>query len=248
MSRGAFAKLPSAWVRQPKISGEAGDGKVPYIDELGNQVFVDGGLIMLQWSQHKGGATAALLILFALAVISNKAQRKDGLRKDETVAATYPEIHAMVPLSRKLISDGLELLVMVKAITKVRDGRRNLFTLNGIDQNGHWCALPQSHLHDRQAHLRRLGHFVDQLRRPMSLHALKLYMLILHFRDRHTNFASIGYDKIQGYTGLRRNDINTAKNLLISMELLRLVRDEEHARRPSDPHHNRYAVCGLDVS
>ncbi|MCU6501904.1 hypothetical protein LPN04_29350 [Rugamonas sp. A1-17] len=45
------------------------------------------------------------------------------------------------------------------------------------------------------------------------------------------------YDKILGYTELRRNDINTAKNLLISMEPLRLVRDDEHARRPSDPHH-----------
>lgn len=248
MSRGAFAKLPSSWVRQPKLSSNPGTGKVPIVDELGHQAYAEGGLTMLQWSLHKGSATSALLILFALAVISNKAQRKDGLRKDETVAATYPEIHAMVPLSRKLIADGLELLVMVKAINKVRDGRRNVFTLNGIEQNGHWCALPQAHLQDRQAHLRRLTHFVDQLRRPTSLHALKLYMLILHFRDRHTNFAAIGYEKIQSYTGLRRNDINTAKNLLISMELLRLVRDDEHARRPSDPHHNRYAVCGLDVS
>lgn len=137
-----------------------------------------------------------------------------------------------MPLSRKLIADGLELLVAVKAIERIRDGRRNVFTLNGIERNGNWCALPQSHLQNHRADLHRLMHFVEQLRRPSSLHALKLYMLILHFRDRHTNFAAISYEKIQGYTGLCRNDINTAKNLLISMELLRLIRDDEHARRP----------------
>lgn len=97
------------------------------------------------------------MILFAPAVISNKAQREAGLRQDEMIASTYPEIHAMVPLSRQLIADGLELLVMVKAIGRVRDRRRNIFTLNGIDQNGHGCALPQLHQQGQQTHLKRLA-------------------------------------------------------------------------------------------
>lgn len=248
MSKGAWAKLPSAWARQPRSSAEPGVGKVPFLDDLGNPHYAESGLIMLQWRQHKGSATAALLILFALAVISNRAQRKDGQRVDEQVAATYPEIHKMVPLSRRLIADGLELLVMVKAIAKVRDGRRNLYTLNGIEKNGDWCAFPQSHMQNFQPHLQRLRHFVDYLRQPASLHALKLYMLVLAFRDRHTNFAAIGYDKIRQYTGLRNNDISKAIQLLVASELVRLVRDDEQARRPADPHHNRYAICGLASS
>ncbi|MYM73509.1 hypothetical protein GTP56_15045 [Duganella sp. FT134W] len=90
-------------------------------------------------------------------------------------------------------------------------------------------------------YLHRLKHFIDHLRNPMSLHALKVYMLILQARDRHTNMASIGYDKIMQYTGLRRQDVSTAANLLISLELLR-VTHEARPRRPQAPFHIRYAV------
>ncbi len=248
MIRMPFAMLPSSWVRKTRTEAAPGPGLVPAVDADGNEVFTKGGLLMLQWRQHKGAATAALLILFALAIISNRAQRKNGLRQDNTVAATYPEIQAMVPLSRKMVNHGLQLLVMLEAIDQHRVGRACTYTLRGIDQSGHWCALPQAHLHNRQAHLYRLQHFVDQIRRPSSLHAVKLYMLILAFRDRHTNFAAIGYDKIGMYTGLRRDDISTAVQLLVSMQLVRLLTDEEEERRQGDRHHNRYVVCGLNAS
>jgi hypothetical protein len=240
--------LPSGWVRKAWLEGAPGPGLVPAVDAAGNEVFAKGGLLMLQWRQHKGAATAALLILFALSIISNRAQRKNGLRQDNTVAATYEEIQAMVPLSRKMVNHGVQLLVMLKAVDQHRVGRACKYTLRGIEQNGHWCALPQAHLHNRQAHLQRLQHLVDQIRRPSSLHAVKLYMLILAFRDRHANFAAIGYDKIGTYTGLRREEISTAVQLLVSMQLVRLLTDEEQQRRPGDPHHNRYFVCGLNAA
>lgn len=250
MSAGAFAIMPSAWVRQPRFAattdGPLQSGHVPVeADDMGEERLAKGGLIMLQWQQHKGASTAALLLLFALAVISNQAQRDHGLRRNNLVAATYPQLQALVPMSRKLIADGLQLLVMLGAIGMTREGRRTLFTLNGIDRNGGWCMLPQSHLQQRHSHLLRLKVFVDQIRRRESLHALKVYMLILAFRDRHTNFAAIGYDKIGLYTGLRREEISTATAMLASLQLVRQVSDEEHPRRRGDPHHNRYFVCGL---
>lgn len=250
MSAGAFAIMPSGWVRQSGII-KATDGTLPPgfvpvdIEGLGEGLLAKGRLTMLQWPQHKGANTAALLLLFALAVISNQAQREHGLRQNNLVAATYPQLQAQVPISRKLIADGLQLLVMLGAIGMVRDGRRTLFTLNGIDRNGAWCMLPQSHLQQRKDHLARLQVFVDQIRRKESLHALKVYMLILAHRDRHTNFAAIGYEKIGLYTGLRREEISTATAMLASLQLVRLVSDEEHPRRRGDPHHNRYFVCGL---
>lgn len=153
MIRNAFAMLPSAWVRPPRLGIKPEPGFVPLEDTEG--ILVKGGLKMLQWRQHKGAATAALLIPFALAVISNRSQRRNGLRQDNTVAATYEQIQTMVPLSRKLIADGLQLLLMVEAIDAARDGRRNVYTLRGIERNGGWCALPQSHLHNAHSHLHR---------------------------------------------------------------------------------------------
>jgi hypothetical protein len=255
MSRPAFAMLPSAWVKAPRLSVITPGQTTPPAkavelenSDYGAGTFATHGLAMLQRRAHGSGATAALLVLFALAVISNRAQRTLGKRQDNQVAATYEQIQAMVALSRKLISEALQLLVMVDAIAITRDtqdSRRNLYALKGIERSGGYCMLPQHHLQNGHSHLQRLKHFIDHVRNPMSLHALKVYMLILQARDRHTNMASIGYEKIGLYTGLRREDISTAVNLLISLQLLRKVTDEEHPRRPQDPHHNRYSVCGL---
>ena len=211
-------------------------------------LYAKGGLAMLQWRQHKGASTAALLLLFALSIISNRAQRRDGLRKDEMIAATYEQIQAMVPLSRKLIADGLQLLQMVGAIRPVREGRRNLYALIGINEGGKWCQLPQQHLHNTHSYLHRLQVFVDQIRRPTSLHALKLYMLLLTLRENHANFAAISYEKIMRYTLMRREEVSVAIQLLVAAQLCRLLSDEELPRRPDDPKHNRYYICGLVAS
>jgi hypothetical protein len=261
MKRPAYAKIPSSWVRPPKMMMQMGEltpspiilttpppPDFVAVDEspgANSVLYAKGGLAMLQWRQHKGAATAALLLLFALSVISNRAQRRDGLRKDEMIGATYEQIQAMIPLSRKLIADGLQLLQMVGAIRPVRDGRRNLYALVGINEAGKWCQLPQQHLHNTHSYLHRLQVFVDQIRRPTSLHALKLYMLLLSFRENHANFAAISYEKIMQYTLLRREEISVAIQLLVAAQLCRLLSDEEVPRRREDPKHNRYYICGL---
>lgn len=249
----AFAKLPSAWVRLPSTSTSAQEGFVPVTEYDGPAVFAQGGLMMLQWRTHQGSASAALLILFALAVVSNRRQRTDGLRLDNTVAATYEEIQAMMPLSRKLIAGGLELLEQLGAIGRTRQGRHNVFTLNGIERNGSWCALPQSHLLDRHPYLHRLGWLADNIRNPKTLHALKLYMLLLTHRENHSNLASISYEKIGWYTGLRRADISRAIKLLTSCDLCSVLGEREAQRRfgpGSDEGHyfNRYKIHGLHAA
>ena len=266
MKRPAYAKMPSFWVRPPKLVAHAVDtmvlapnlGLIPVeappdfveVDGDGEPhvLYAKGGLAMLQWRQHKGASTAALLLLFALSVISNRAQRRDGLRKDEMIAATYEQLQEMVPLSRKLIADGLQLLQMVGAIRPVREGRRNLYALVGINEAGKWCELPQQHLHNTHSYLHRLQLFVDQIRRPTSLHALKLYMLLLTLRINHVNFAAIGYEKTMAYTLMRREEVSVAIQLLVAAQLCRLLSEEELPRRPDDPVHNRYYVCGLAAS
>lgn len=59
--------------------------------------------------------------------------------------------------------------------------------------------------------------------------------------------ASIGYEKIMRYTGLRRQDVSTATNLLISPKLLRRVTDKARPRDPQAPFRIRYSVYGLSA-
>lgn len=246
MSAPAFAKLPSEWVRRELLSPQPlGTSKLVKGRDATEPVLLKRNMGRLEWRQHKSGATAALLILFALSIISNRAQRRDGLRRDEKVTATYEHIQEMVPLSRKLIADGIQLLVMVEAISVDRDGRKNVYTLSGIETPGNWCQLPQQHIQNGCRHLQRLQFFVDQIRRKTSLHALKLYMLLLTFRDRHTNFAAISYEKVSEYTGMRREEIRVAIQLLISSSLCRQLKKEEAENAGEERSHNRYMICGL---
>ncbi len=250
----AFAKMPSTWAKQKARLVPTNEGAevfagrpVDFLDDPHHVLRYDG-LSMFQWRSHKSHATAALLILFALAIISNKAQRQNGLRVNEQVAATYEEIQEVVPLSRKLIAAGLKLLRLSGAITTHEHGNRSVHTLHGIETNGHWCALPQSHLLNGFKHLHRLQLFIDQIKRPASLRALKLYMLLLAFRDNHTNAARMTYEHIAEYTGLRREETKAAIELLVATELCRLAGDDEIPRRKGDGMHNRYVIRGLKAS
>ncbi len=253
MSRPAFAKLPSAWARtRPEWAYADADEPPPagYIEvstayQDGRRAFAKGNMAQLQWRQCKGGGTAALLILFALAVISNRRQRHDGLRENESVMATYENIQDLVPISRALLVKGLLHLQNLGAITVARVGRNNLYTLTGIEANGKWCKLPQQHLFNKHSYLQRLKFFVEQIKRPSSLHAIKLYMLLLAFRANDDNIARMNYEHIGQYTGMRREDISTAIQALVAAQLVRLVTEEEKARRVGDRIHNRYLLSGL---
>lgn len=249
MSRPAYAKLPSAWARRKPTRIE--QVPIPTTEpERGAHAYlpVEEGLTMLKWRAHKSHASAALLVLFALSIISNKAQRKDGLRKTDLVQATYEEIQAVAPLSRKLVCEGLKLLHTVGAISSERYGNRSIYHLLGIDEGGQWCELPQQHLLNSFSFMHRFGPFVDQIKRPTTLHALKLYMLLLTFRNSHLNATRMSYDTIAEYTGLRREEISTAVLLLIGAQLCRMATDQEVEVRKGDRTHNRYIVMGLSAS
>lgn len=56
---------------------------------------------------------------------------------------------------------------------------------------------------------------------------MKLYMLLLALRDRDWNVTRVSYSVIREYTGMRKEDISVAVQLLQGAQLIRLARDEE---------------------
>lgn len=251
----AWAKCPSAWARVKNRSGgdldaRQDDGSAYLPAETGAIPHPSGegflpGLSHLRWRQHKGSGTAALMLLFALAIKSNLDQKTNGRRTDNQVVATYEDLMALTNLSRGPVAAGLEILRELGAITTAKNGNGCVYTLLGIDKPGEYCELPQGHLLDGQTVMRRLKGLHASLKNRSSLDAIKLYMLLLSLRDRNSNVARAKYETIREYTGLRKEEISVAVQVLQGAQLIRLARDEEVPLKGGQHRHNRYVVSGL---
>ena len=101
------------------VAHPSGDGVLP-------------GLSHLRWRQHKGSATA-LMLLFALAIKSNLDQKTNGRRTGNQVVATYEHLMALTNLSCGPVAAGLELLRELGAITTEKSGNGCVYTLLGIE-------------------------------------------------------------------------------------------------------------------
>lgn len=203
------------------------------------------GLSYLRWRQHKGSGTAAIMLLFALAIKSNLDQKENGRRTNNQVVATYEDLADLTNLSRGPISKGLQILRELGAITTIKDGNGCIYALQGIDSPGHYCKLPQGHLLDGRMFLRRLGGLHEAIKRRSSLDAMKLYMFLLAQRDTTSNVARASYATIREYTGMRTEEISVAVQLLLGAQLCRLAGDEEVPLKGGQHRHNRYVMTGL---
>ena len=94
--------------------------------------------------------------------------------------------------------------------------------------------------------MRRLKGLHTAIKNRSSLDAMKLYMLLLAMRERHSNVARASYATIREYTGVRKEEISVAVQLLQGAQLVRLARDEEVPLKRSQHRHNRYIVTGLN--
>ena len=97
-----------------------------------------------------------------------------------------------------------KLLQMLRAIGVVKQGNRNVSSgRNPIEVAGGIEAPQQPVLIATVTAVHRLSFFVNQIERPTSLHAMKLYMLLLAFRHNHLNAAQISYESIRNYRFMR---------------------------------------------
>ena len=82
------------------------------------------------------------------------------------------------------------------------------------------------------------------LRNQAELDALKIFMLLIAFRNGKTGFARIGYEKIEEYTGTPGRRIKRAKSLLIAHDLIYVESDQSAAKQNGRPP-MQYKILGL---
>lgn len=195
----------------------------------------EGGLKSLSW---KNGGTGAdhIAALMALTVIAHSADSESGVAR-----ITYDRFCQATHLSRAKVSKGLDALERINVIEREPRDARSFYKLANYNAADGWAKFPFKSMYS----FGTIAAFTDfQLRRVAELDALKLFFLMVARRDRQTNIANIGYEKIEEYTNIRRVRIKTAISFLASRSLVYVE------RLPSmvspDGVSNAYRVVGVE--
>lgn len=166
------------------------------------------GLKQFSWKNDKSDNTAALM---ALVGIAHHTDQETGVAK-----LTYEELCAAVDISRDKLAAGIRLLQRYGIVAPWFDGR-STYKLTNFDPKKGYCFIPAKPLYAGET----VGAFRQfHLRNKNEMNAMKLYLLFAAQRDRRTNLAHVGFEKIVDYTGVRREDIPAAKSILSSLPLV----------------------------
>lgn len=227
----SWAKLPSKWM-SPTVNPDDDEEKIYPLKTF----FV--------WRKDGSSSTAALMILIALSIKLNQSligfTALDG-KRPATVSVTYDELQRMTGFARGPVGGAIKLLAEVGAIKRVKVGRANQYELQGVQQAGGWCQLPQAKLVRADGTLS----IKAMERKRMTLCALKLYMVLMTLRKQKFNTASLSYAGITRWTGIRRSDIGRAIQMLIAWELVDVSEDPDERYFDENDRSNRYRIRGL---
>jgi hypothetical protein len=199
----------------------------------------------LSWREYKSDATASLILLMALSIelnLCNRRRETTQTGNPTALSKTYDELQTVTGLSRAKISAGISLLRELGIVQVTKSENRNVYALPSVGIPGEWAQLPQSRILV-SGELRPFSRYL--LRARNELNALKLYFVVLAYRNNRSNLASVGYDKICEVSGMARNDIAPARSLLINDDLIRLSQSDMERDGEGHPH-NRYYIMGLD--
>lgn len=194
-----------------------------------------GGLKDLRW-QGDGVGSDATAALMALTAIAHHANELSGIAR-----LTYDALCFITGLSRAKLSNGLDVLEKIHVIERMPDGRSTYKVSNLGGQSASWGKLPARSMYVAG----RIDAFSElRLRKEVELNALKLFFLFVARRNQKTNMASLGYTKIQEYTGIERAKIKSAISLLAALSMIYV----EHRPTDLDPSRvaNAYRIVGVD--
>jgi hypothetical protein len=177
------------------------------------------GLKDFRWARGEGANNVAALMV--LTVISHHVEGRTGVAR-----LTYDDLCDMTLLSRAKVAAGLSVLATRCLIDQEPDGRSS-FRLAGYNPERGWAMFPAKGLY----RLGRVDAFANfTLRAAAELDAMKLYFLFASRRDRKTNLIWLGYEKIEKYSGIARNNIKRALHTLGNASLIYV----EHVRTRSN--------------
>lgn len=166
------------------------------------------------------------------------------------VKTTYRKLIALSGMSRPIVAGALQRLVDEDLITKrsksLREG--SVIYINGWLEQSYYGQIPKRLLHDANqgAAILKLFEFNYS---TVSLHALKVYLAILGFRDRHRNgLAVISYDAINRHTGVPRHRVGEAITKLYDMRLISYRQADFTDSDENMDRTNRYLVKGLHIT
>lgn len=214
-----WTKMPSGWTREE-----------------------NGTLRLMKWGGSSPSDQIAALMLYI--VLCSFARVRDSASDLEVggCTLTYDRLSHCTGLSRAKVSGGLKLLEGYGLISKsIRNGK-SYFVVSNFGSDSGWAKLPVKGVFTADG----VHRFFTQLhlRKKVELNALKLYLIILAFRDNRTCSTSIGYEKISLYTGIPRGEICPAISLLVANDMIRVDRIESIS--DSKNLSNQYRIRHLD--
>jgi hypothetical protein len=195
----------------------------------------DHGLTNLAWKSGGEGADN-IAVLMALTAIAHAADQETGI-----ASLTYDALSDSTGLSRAKLSNGLEILKHIQVIGPAPEAARSTYQLINFGAGHHWAKMPAKSMYS----LGRITAFADfKLRKVAELDALKLFLLFVARRGGDTNFANIGYEKIEEYTGIRRVRIKAAISILALVPLVYV--EQLPSKTNPNGYSNAYRIVGID--
>ncbi len=213
-----WVKVPTGWIREENLLAD------------------------LRWvGAHKSDNTAALMLYTVIAHHANSEPAR-GFEKTGYAALSYSELGDLTALSKAKISGGLGVLRDLKLIEGSEVTKKGVFKIIGHEASNGWGKLPAKKMYNDRYSVVPIFHAFTSRNRH-ELNSLKLFFLIVAFRDNVTNYAHISYEKIESYAGIRRNDIRAAISLLAANQLV--VVDHQPSNTSGLTLANIYRLAGV---
>lgn len=201
-------------------------------------------LSAFRWvGDEKSDYIAALMVYIVLLHHTN-SQTSSVNGKVGQASISYTKLSELTGISRTKISKGLSILEEYEMIQINREGKSNVYAITDYSKQSGWAKLPAKGLYDKN--LSAVTAFSTfRLRSKYELYALKIYLVLVAFRDNKLNYSQLSYDKITEYAGVPRNDIRSSLSLLVANELIQI--DSESTELNEYSSSNIYRMCHLEV-
>lgn len=207
------------------------------------------GLKNFSWKEGKGADNAiALMVFYVMCLYAPISDDPVSGLTAGTTDITYKELVRVTGKSEPMVSRGISLLVEIGLISVERNGRGNIYRINSLDTRRHdsggmpWCKIPSRRLARKGIFDNIFGDF--SLRKKTSLHALKVFFLLLKTRSNNRNYAQITYDKMSKELGITKADIRGALTLLIHTNMIHV--DKSFVKADQQYKNNIYWIMGID--